>query len=61
VSLPPVTFQVGGRNVTLQPAHVLLKANNDTSEWFIGNLGMDILNQAHRVTLDFQSMTLMLE
>jgi hypothetical protein len=61
VFLPSVTLQVGAHDVVLKPAHVLLKEHNSNSAWYFGNLGMDLLNQAHSVTLDFQSMTLALD
>jgi hypothetical protein len=31
------------------------------SQWRHGNLGLDLLNQARAVTIDFESMTLVLE
>ena len=61
VILPSVTLRMGGHDVLLQPAHVLLQNSSGTSGMFEGNLGMDLLNQAHAVTLNFQSMTLTLE
>jgi predicted aspartyl protease len=60
VVLPALTFSAGGREVQLKPAHILLKDNNSNSNWFAGNLGMDLLNQAHSVEIDFDSMTLQL-
>jgi hypothetical protein len=47
--------------VVLGPAHVLLEKSSGTSGMFAGNLGMDLLNQAHTITLNFQSMSLTLE
>ena len=61
VILPLVTLRIGGHDVLLRPAHVLLQKSSGTSGMFEGNLGMDLLNQAHAVTLNFQSMTLTLE
>jgi predicted aspartyl protease len=61
VLLPAVTLQVGGHNVSLEPAHVLVKQSSDTSSWAAGNLGMDLLNQAHAIILDFHGMMLSLE
>lgn len=60
VAIPSLTFTVGGRHVALKPAHILLHDNNSTSNRFAGNLGMDLLNQAHGVEIDFRSMTLSL-
>ena len=54
-------FQVGGKAVVLQPAHVLLQSNNSTSSWFAGNLGMDLLNQGQTIAVDFQAMRLLLK
>jgi hypothetical protein len=59
--LPSITLQVGARDVILKPAHVLVVQHNGSSAWYFGNLGMDLLNQAKAVTLDFQAMTLRLE
>jgi hypothetical protein len=61
VLLPSVTLKVGGHEVSLKPAHVLVKQSSDTSSWAAGNLGMDLLNQAQTVTFDFHAMTLRLE
>lgn len=60
VLLPSLPFTVGGRDVLLKPAHILLRNNNATSGWFAGNLGMDLLNQARVVEVDFDAMTLLL-
>ena len=60
ISIPSLTLTVGGRPVVLKPAHLLLHDNNSTSNRFAGNLGMDLLNQARDVEIDFQSMTLTL-
>jgi predicted aspartyl protease len=59
VLLPSIDFQIGGREVTLKPAHVFL--THGLSEWAVGNLGNDLLHQAHTITLDFRAMTLRLE
>jgi hypothetical protein len=61
VVLPSVTLQAGGRDVVLKPAHVLLVEHNSASQWYFGNLGVDLLNQASSVTMDFHSMTLTLQ
>jgi predicted aspartyl protease len=60
VVLPSLAFIAGGREVLLKPAHILLKDNNSNSNWFAGNLGMDLLNQARTVEVDFDSMTMLL-
>lgn len=61
VLLPSVVLRVGGRDVSLKPAHVLVKQSSDTSGWAAGNLGMDLLNEAETITVDFHAMTLSLE
>lgn len=59
ILLPSVTFEIGGKNVVLRPAHVFTDHGNGT--WASGNLGMDLLRQAHAFTLDFGAMTLRLQ
>jgi predicted aspartyl protease len=61
IVLPSLNLSVGGRDVLLQPAHVLLQKGSGTSDLYSGNLGMDLLTQAHSITLDFQRMTLTLK
>ena len=60
VVVPALNLIVGGSEVQLKPAHILLKDNNANSNWFAGNLGMDLLNQAHTVEIDFDSMAIQL-
>jgi tetratricopeptide (TPR) repeat protein len=59
-SLPEVTLELGGMPVALKPAHVLKVQQRDSGKWFYGNLGIDLLNQAESVTLNFTTMTLTL-
>ena len=59
ILLPSVTFNVGGQDVELKPAHVFTEHGNGS--WAAGNLGMDLLKQAHTFTLDFGAMTLRLQ
>jgi tetratricopeptide (TPR) repeat protein len=61
VELPSITLQVGGHDAVLKPAHVLMVEHNAGSQWYFGNLGVDLLNQASSVTMDFRSMTLTLQ
>lgn len=56
--LPRLSFEIAGFPVKLAPADVLLNQIGGASEWFDGNLGLDALNTAHSVTLDFKSMML---
>jgi predicted aspartyl protease len=59
ILLPSVTFEVGGKSISLQPAHVFVE--HGLGNWAAGNLGMDILRQSHSFTLDFQAMALHLD
>ena len=61
VVLGSVELRLLGRTLTLKPAHVLLSEHNADSQWYFGNLGMDVLNQAKSITLDFRTMTLQLQ
>jgi len=58
ITLPELVFQVGGSTAFLRPAHVLPKGVG--SKWHHGNLGLDLLNQARTVTIDFDAMVLAL-
>jgi predicted aspartyl protease len=55
-----VRFVVGGYPVDLKPANVLLTPTGESSKFFQGNLGIDLLQQAHKVIFDFRAMTLSL-
>jgi FAD/FMN-containing dehydrogenase len=61
VVLPSITLQSGGSDVRRKPAHVLLVEHNAGSQWHVGNLGVDLLNQANSVTMEFGAMTLTLQ
>lgn len=61
VTLPELTLQIGGFDAVLRPASVLLEKTTPESETDYGRLGSDLVNQAHRTTLDFESMTLTLD
>jgi predicted aspartyl protease len=61
VLLSSVTIKIGGHDVTLSPAHVLTNSSSDTSSWAAGNLGIDLLNQAHIISFDFNAMTMNLQ
>ena len=58
VLLGPVTFHLGGRDITLPSPHVFVSHSLGIYD---GNLGHDILDQAQAVTIDFRSMALILE
>ena len=59
ILLPSVLLGIDGKNVFLRPAHVFTEHGNGT--WAAGNLGMDLLKQAHFFALDFGAMTLHLQ
>lgn len=57
--LPEVRLQVGGLDVALRPANIFSPpVGNDLQH---GLLGMDLLSQARRVTVDFEALRLTLE
>jgi clan AA aspartic protease (TIGR02281 family) len=58
VVLPNVEFRIDQYLVALRPATVLLKQNGESSRFFYGNLGIDLLMQPHKTTLDFKNMRL---
>jgi hypothetical protein len=59
--LESVRFVIGGFPVVLKPANVLLTPTGETSKFFYGNLGIDLLQQAHQTIFDFKAMTLTLQ
>jgi Aspartyl protease len=59
--LSALHFRIGGFPVGLSPAPVLLTHTTETSKFFEGNLGIDLLRQAHKTTFDFKAMTLTLQ
>lgn len=59
--VPKITLHVGGMDVSLRNAVVLLEKAPAVNDWHHGRIGIDLLNQAERVTLDFQAMRLTLE
>lgn len=56
--IPELTFELGGLETVLRPAHVLL---NRSARSYMGNFGMDLLRQARAFKVDFAAMTLELE
>ena len=54
-------MKIGSFPVILSPANVLLTHTTGASSFFQGNLGIDVLQQAHKTTFDFRAMTLTLE
>jgi len=60
-TLESLKFSIGGFPATLKSVGVLLKPTTDASRFFAGNLGIDLLQQAHKTTFDFKAMTLTLQ
>jgi predicted aspartyl protease len=60
-ALESLHFVIGGFPVVLKPANVLLMPTGETSKYFYGNLGIDLLQQAHQTIFDFKAMTLTLQ
>ena len=59
--LPELRFKVGGLQVVLHPAHVLLGPTGEGSHSHFATVGLDLLRQARQVTIDFEGLRLMLE
>lgn len=59
IMLPELRLQAGGLETLLQPAPMTL--NEALGAGHHGNLGLDLLNQARVVTIDFRNMLLRLE
>jgi len=60
-TLESLKFSIGGFPATLKSVGVLLKPTTNASRFFAGNLGIDLLQQAHKTTFDFRTMTLRLQ
>lgn len=58
IMLPELKFSTGGFETLLRPAPVSLQT--DVGSGHHGNLGLDLMNQARSVTIDFRSMRLTL-
>ncbi len=59
--IPDVVLRVGGFDAHLRAAQVLLSSTTPDSQRYYARLGLDVLNLAHQVTIDFQSLTLTLQ
>jgi hypothetical protein len=59
--LKSLPLSIGGFPVVLSPAGILLTNTVERSKFFYGNLGIDLLQQAHKTTFDFKAMTLTLQ
>jgi predicted aspartyl protease len=60
-TLESLKFSIGGFPTTLKSVGVLLNPTSGASKFFAGNLGIDLLQQAHKTTFDFKAMTLTLK
>lgn len=56
VELQRVLLTLGGKEVVLAPATVLLNQTTGTSKWAAGNLGFDLIRQTVPFTIDFRGM-----
>lgn len=61
VVVPDIKMWVGGLDLHLRPAHVLLAQTVPDSQWYYARLGLDALHLAQQVTIDFDSLTLTLQ
>ncbi len=59
--IPEMMLRVGGFDAHLHPAHVLLGYTTPNSGWYYARLGVDVLNLAQEVTIDFESLRLTLQ
>jgi hypothetical protein len=58
--LPSLSLSISGFPITLHNADVLLEPTGELSNFVAGNLGIDLLQQAHKMTFNFGKMTLTL-
>jgi len=56
ISLAEVELRIGGFPTVLRPAHILFDRSAGGCSY--GMLGMDLMKQSQRTTIDFESMTL---
>ena len=56
IVLPQLELQVGNFPAILRPAHILMNQPDNACHY--GSLGMDLMKQSERTTIDFESMTL---
>ena len=59
ITLPELKFQLGGSDVVLRPAHVLMKELG--AKCCVGNFGMDLFKQGKAFRIDFGAMRFELE
>jgi hypothetical protein len=59
--LPELQLKIGGFPIAFRNAPALVAYTVTASNWHYGWLGMDLLNQAREVTLDFPAMRIELK
>jgi hypothetical protein len=59
ILLPQVELRFAGFSTLLKPAHILQDGSDQGCQ--DGTVGMDLLRQGHRTTIDFGSMTLTMQ
>jgi predicted aspartyl protease len=57
ITIPEVKFNAGGLDLTARPAQILPKDDRLDRDWYHVWLGMDLLDQAREVRLDFKYLT----
>ncbi|MBT2186885.1 retropepsin-like aspartic protease [Sphingobium nicotianae] len=60
VVVPDLPLDMGGIPLRARPAHILTATTTANSDWQAGRLGLDLLRQARRVTIDFRANRLQL-
>jgi predicted aspartyl protease len=61
ITVPKLEFQIGRKSATRRSAHITMQENAALGgRCCIGNIGLDLLLQTGRVTIDFSRMTLIL-
>lgn len=61
MTLPTMSVRICDVDLTLTDTPVLMRKTVGPSDRYYGRLGMDLLNQARRVTIDFISMRIIVE
>jgi Aspartyl protease len=61
ITVPEITFSVGGFDLAMRPAQVLPKDERVDRDGYHVWLGMDLLGQTRGVSLDFKSLTFSLK
>jgi hypothetical protein len=59
--LDEFAFQTGGRDITLNKVMVHTEVTHSITDIFDGTIGRDVLTECSRMTLNFESMSFVLE